>query len=572
MKPEYVLDEEGISQRFKYAKTRLARDATESALSSAEPPASPIMEPGPLSPGAPEDATTLSQEPGPSTSCSCVQASPSPGGGVCPVPGPSTAMEACTDRIWHPTQSPTSLLNTSVNSAKDWFSTQNESRPNISPGRDWFSPPETIIKEEVEPVQPIRVSVIRSNPNTPIKREEHALGSQRIPHLISHGRKPENFILTAPPPMPQNPFWDHHNSTNQEPRHDTFSHGLENPNSDEFSHRICNTQRTIINLMTEFTPMQRTYQEDLIECAPEEKHQQEPRFEDLSEKGTNIDNSYSDNMIKHYLHKKFRKLVTSNCEDMEENREKEITTIITRDPFENQGDMESDSLTSISSLLYQPCVIDTQEMDLFFVADMEKVFLKAWRQVNCGEFVMQAYMDFCVKKGDLDPMFYTAANMQFRCEAKFIILEIHFFISREKFLNFIVNYDVIDLPMKTLYNVIKRNLGIAQSLIYVFQFNQTNAEQELRYGSGDIDWEQWQVTQSHFTWTRLCSNPSFSPQNREDKSIKAVQFSEMMHHILLPDSSKMELLSCLLQMCLPIMQDSKIFILTFLLGRQYCNQ
>ena len=63
----------------------------------------------------------------------------------------------------------------------------------------------------------------------------------------------------------------------------------------------------------------------------------------------------------------------------------------------------------------------------------------------------------------------------------------------EKFLNFIVNYDVIDLPYKKLYNVIKKNLAIAQSLIYVFQFNQPDWEKELRLGSGDLDWEQWQV-------------------------------------------------------------------------------
>jgi len=148
---------------------------------------------------------------------------------------------------------------------------------------------------------------------------------------------------------------------------------------------------------------------------------------------------------------------------------------------------------------------------------------------------MQEYIHFCVAaaaegKVSLDPLFFTAANMQFR----------------EKFLNFIVNYDVIDLPYKKLYNIIKKNLATAQSLIYVFQFNQPDWEKELRLGSGDLDWEQW--------------------QNRPDKNLKGVQFSQMMHHIKLPDSSKMDLLSCLLQMCLPIMQDTKVFILTFLLG------
>ena len=80
----------------------------------------------------------------------------------------------------------------------------------------------------------------------------------------------------------------------------------------------------------------------------------------------------------------------------------------------------SHSPTSIASLMYQPGIIDTQELDHMFIDDMEKVFFKAWRQVNLGEFVMQDYINFCVlaaaaeAKISLDPLFFTAANMQFR--------------------------------------------------------------------------------------------------------------------------------------------------------------
>ena len=61
----------------------------------------------------------------------------------------------------------------------------------------------------------------------------------------------------------------------------------------------------------------------------------------------------------------------------------------------------------------------------------------------------------------------------------------------------------------------------------------------------------------------------FSFQNRPDPNLKGLQFSEMVHLIKLPEGSKTELLSCLLQMCLPIMQDIKVFILTFLLGKKH---
>ena len=80
----------------------------------------------------------------------------------------------------------------------------------------------------------------------------------------------------------------------------------------------------------------------------------------------------------------------------------------------------SHSPTSIASLMYEPGIIDTRELDDMFIDDMEKVFFKAWRQVNIGEFVMQEYIHFCVaaaaaeRKMNLDPLFFTAANMQFR--------------------------------------------------------------------------------------------------------------------------------------------------------------
>ena len=63
--------------------------------------------------------------------------------------------------------------------------------------------------------------------------------------------------------------------------------------------------------------------------------------------------------------------------------------------------------------MIQNVVIHTQEFDNLFLEDMEKVFFKAWRQVNIGEFVMQAYIDICTHKGELDPLFFSAANLQF---------------------------------------------------------------------------------------------------------------------------------------------------------------
>ena len=132
-----------------------------------------------------------------------------------------------------------------------------------------------------------------------------------------------------------------------------------------------------------------------------------------------------DNNIKYfqryeYRHKKYRarRIENSNCEDegMEDNAEDIGNVVSAVLPSNNYIDMdvEMDSPPSISSLLFQNGIFDTQELDNMFTDDMEKVFFKAWRQLNLGEDVMKSYIDFCTHKGELDPMFFTAANMQFR--------------------------------------------------------------------------------------------------------------------------------------------------------------
>ena len=222
-----------------------------------------------------------------------------------------------------------------------------------------------------------------------------------------------------------------------------------------------------------------------------------------------------DNKIKYlqryeYRHKKYRarRIGNSNCEDegIDDNVEDVGDVVSAIIPSNNhmEMDVEMDSPSSISSLLFQSGIFDTQELDNIFINDMEKVFFKAWRQLNLGEDVMKAYIDFCTHRGELDPQFFSCANMQFRYEQlEFIVLHKKkiFLNFSKKFLNFITDYDVINLPTKKLYNAIRKNLATAQSLIYVFQFNQPCWEQELRLGSGDQDWEQWQVSFKEKIWS-----------------------------------------------------------------------
>ena len=99
----------------------------------------------------------------------------------------------------------------------------------------------------------------------------------------------------------------------------------------------------------------------------------------------------SEDLIGHYLHKKFRKNVNSHSDDFEDPQtDKEVVGVVSTIPSYNSHqfntDMEMDvgkcesyshSPTSIASLMYQPGIIDTQELDHKFINVMEKVVFKA---------------------------------------------------------------------------------------------------------------------------------------------------------------------------------------------------
>ena len=469
MKPEYVLDEEGISQRFKYAKARTARGSSESgeleaSSSSAEVTPSPLTSPvvsesqeqGPDSQqgggSITEEVERLSPEPG--SSCSgigSVTASPSQAteSGLTEREWPSVLigppinkMEVSPGRLWPIHQSPERSFHSekNVSPRTDWFASLNQSKTNVrssvSPvGTDWYPPPpETIIKEERDPVQPIRVSVIRSNPNTntPIKIET----PPPPPRLESRQREPcgreqGNFILPAPlplisPPYYPNPFLapPHYPATIQESSQNSYLNDVGLPVAVDLSSQqtldgIIRMTRIMndYNMMDQETRMKDTPADYTLGKGSTEGTGKS-KFEEITEGvSTNYDEPLPDKVIEDYLHKKFRKMTNSNHEDMEDSTEELTNGVLATIPSKDNRkdiDLETNSPTSITSLLFQTCPIDTKELDLMFIDDLEKVFFKSWRQVNIGEFVMNAYMDFCKKKGDLDPLFFYAANLQFR--------------------------------------------------------------------------------------------------------------------------------------------------------------
>ena len=55
------------------------------------------------------------------------------------------------------------------------------------------------------------------------------------------------------------------------------------------------------------------------------------------------------------------------------------------------------------------------------------------------------------------------------------------------------SFDLIDLPMRKLFNILTKNLRVSEGLVWVFQYNAVDWEQELQFICGDQDLLQWQV-------------------------------------------------------------------------------
>ena len=61
--------------------------------------------------------------------------------------------------------------------------------------------------------------------------------------------------------------------------------------------------------------------------------------------------------------------------------------------------------------------------------------------------------------------------------------------------------------MKTLFSMLKQNLGKAQMLTYVFVFNTPSWVEELEFIYGTNDKEQWKVIECVCMYTTIIKSP-----------------------------------------------------------------
>ena len=229
----------------------------------------------------------------------------------------------------------------------------------------------------------------------------------------------------------------------------------------------------------------------------------------------------TDSLILQYTHKKFRKLSKQNYSSTKQIEDLHVQVVTSL----GNADVYKNNYLAIENI---------NNIDNSFLQEMNQTFCKAFGAVNLGEDVMISYIDFCRRKtnGDilsLDQGFYSNCNKQ-------II---------KKFLNFVSEFDFINISFRKLYKILHSNLPTVKSLFYVFQYNNANVEEELKLGCGELDLIQWNAC----------------PDKPE-----GVAFSEMVTFIEMEPTAKLSLIRILLELWQPVFRDKTVFILTFLLG------
>lgn len=333
MKPEFVLDEDAISQRFKYSRSKNAAEEEDDEgdmVIASDAPAEPSS-----SNSQPSPASAVSQSLEASSQSSPVAyLHPSPSSSVIVNSSPSYPCPPLLQLS--PQYTPPHLT----------------PFPQYNPPTAHHQPPSTHLHQLEPPSVPqdlssfVRVSVIRSNPTKP-------LPSTSEPELD----------IVYPEEVVDVKLEDELRDVKDEPMEDS-----------------------VLKL---------------------EQDKTQARDADVEEIQRHDSSSSDDILLKTYVHKKFRKQFP------------QIEILFELDKFDelvlSEDSTESEEEQSKVSL-YNSLMVSNSDpnMDIKFEEEMEKTFMSSFREINLGEDVMSAYIDFCVKRHDLDPRFYSSANLQFK--------------------------------------------------------------------------------------------------------------------------------------------------------------
>ena len=135
-------------------------------------------------------------------------------------------------------------------------------------------------------------------------------------------------------------------------------------------------------------------------------------------------------------------------------------------------------------------------VDESYVLDkFRHIFDTSWNEISLGEEPVSDYINFCQNRQHFKPENWKISNMQFRYSILNYTFKSCNLSHRERYLNFICSLEMMeDIPMKTLFTMLKQNLGKAQMLTYVFVFNTPSWVEELEFVYGANDKEQWKVS------------------------------------------------------------------------------
>ena len=120
--------------------------------------------------------------------------------------------------------------------------------------------------------------------------------------------------------------------------------------------------------------------------------------------------------------------------------------------------------------------------------------------------------------------------------------------------------------MRKLFNILTKNLRVAEGLVYVHQYNAVSWEQEVEFICGDQDLLQWQVG-ARLGPGVMQTPPLYIMMQARHPSIQGTTMKTILQNLPLPEGDKLQLSNSLNELKTPLLQDKTVFILTFLLGK-----
>eukprot|EP00090_Calanus_glacialis_P029807 TRINITY_DN4788_c0_g1_i1.p1 TRINITY_DN4788_c0_g1~~TRINITY_DN4788_c0_g1_i1.p1 ORF type:complete len:271 (-),score=57.40 TRINITY_DN4788_c0_g1_i1:126-938(-) len=148
-------------------------------------------------------------------------------------------------------------------------------------------------------------------------------------------------------------------------------------------------------------------------------------------------------------------------------------------------DDDAEHIQIVSSLTIQEIENMYTMEEETYLKKMMRSFYENWKAISFGPEIMEFYIDFCRNPKTLPGNYFTENNK----------------VTRERLLNSIcATEDMGLLSSNCQYNLLKRNIPIAELLLQIVGYHFTNEEDLIEFALGDKDLLHWKDRAAGAPW------------------------------------------------------------------------